>query len=82
VNLLIGHPQMVPIGADVSAAPLNDYYFYVKIKKDDQLPNNSKIIEIPINASYKLRVLYLVENPLVDEVIQKKGWVTYPFNRE
>jgi len=82
VNLLIGHPQMIPIGADVSAAPLNDYYFYVKIKQDDQLPNNTKTIEIPINASYKLRVLYLVENPLVDEVIQKKGWVTYPFDRE
>jgi arabinofuranosyltransferase len=79
VNLLIGHPQMVPIESELSGAPLNDYYFYVKITKSDRLPANSKIIEIPINPGYKLRVLYLVANPEVDDVIRKRGWVTYAF---
>lgn len=82
VNLLIGHPQMVPIESDLRGAPLNDYYFYVKITKNDRLPANSKIIEIPINSAYKLRVLYLVETPLVDETIKKNGWLSYPFERE
>ena len=76
VNLLIGHPQMVPIQA-VPSTPLGDYYFYVKIGAD-KIPANSRIIEIPINSRYKLRVLYLVQNPLVDETIKKKGWVAYP----
>lgn len=80
VNLLIGHPQMVPI--DSAAPPAwGDYYFYVRITRQDPLPANSKIIEIPINSRYKLRVLYLVENPLVEDAIRRKVWVTYPFDR-
>jgi arabinofuranosyltransferase len=82
VNLLIGHPQMVPIDSKPGDIPLYDLYFYVKIAKNDRLPATSRIIEIPINSSYKLRVLYLVENPLVDAAIKRKAWVTYPFNRE
>lgn len=81
VNLLIGHPQMVPIDSKPGDMLLYDLYFYVKITKDDSLPATSRIIEIPINSSFKLRVLYLVENPLVDAAIKRKGWVTYPFNR-
>jgi len=77
VNLLIGHPQMVPIDSSPSE-PWNDYYFYVRITRHDTLAANARIIEIPINARYKLRVLYLVENPLVDDAIRRKGWVTYP----
>jgi arabinofuranosyltransferase len=81
VNLLIGHPQMVPIDSG-TAQPWSDYYFYVRISRHESLPANSRIIEIPINSRYKLRVLYLVENPLVDDTIKRKGWVTYPFDRE
>ncbi|MDQ2855528.1 MAG: hypothetical protein M3R68_04310, partial [Acidobacteriota bacterium] len=82
VNLLIGHPQMVPIDSAPPEMPLDDYYFYVKITKNDGLPPNPRIIEIPINPGYKLRVLYLVENPLVDATIKRKGWMTYPFDRD
>jgi arabinofuranosyltransferase len=82
VNLLIGHPQMVPINSDPGEMQLDDYYFYVKITKNNGLPANARIIEIPINSNYKLRVLYLVENPLVDAAINRKGWVTYPFDRK
>ncbi|MCU1266540.1 MAG: hypothetical protein JWM21_2858 [Acidobacteria bacterium] len=82
VNLLIGHPQMVPLDSDLRDVALTDYYFYVKITKNDSLPANSRIVEIPINSKYKLRVLYLVENPLVEGAIKRKGWVTYPLEHE
>ena len=81
VNLLIGHPQMVPIDSS-AAQPWSDYYFYVRITRHESLPANSRIIEIPINSRYKLRVLYLVQDPLIDDTIKRKGWVTYPFDRE
>jgi arabinofuranosyltransferase len=78
VNLLIGHPQMVSTASDISEGYWNDYYFYVKITPQDALPENARILEIPINAGYKLRALYLTENPQVEAVIQKKHWITYP----
>lgn len=80
VNLLIGHPQMVVNESDITEAALNDYFFYVRISKQDSLPPGSKLIEIPINSKYKLLVMYLVENPIVDEVIKKKGWITHPIH--
>lgn len=80
VNPLIGHPQMVPID---SSAPQkwSDNYFYVIITPHDALPMNARIIEIPINAKYKLRVLYLVESSLVDDAIKRNGWTTHPLLR-
>jgi len=81
VNLLIGHPQMSATASDVSKEPWRDDYFYVKITPADSLPKNARIIEIPINARYKLRALYLTENPLVEATIQKQGWATYPVIR-
>jgi arabinofuranosyltransferase len=81
VNLLIGHPQMAPIDS-AALQSWHDYYFYVRLTRQDNLPPHSKIIEIPINSKYKLRVLYLVENPLVEATIKRKGWVTYPLVRD
>ena len=76
VNLLIGHPQMVPIN-EPPAATLRRDYFYVRT---DCPPADARIIEIPINPHYKLRVLYLNQNPVVDAAIATNGWVTYPIN--
>jgi hypothetical protein len=75
VNLLIGHPQLVPIETPPKL-PWYDYYFYVKVTPQD-LPAGSKIIEIPINSKYKMQVLSLVESPVVNEAIQRNGWVSY-----
>jgi len=81
VNLLIGHPQMVSTASDGPAEPLSENYFYTRITPRDVLPQNARILEIPINQGYKLRLLYLTESPLVDETIKRKGWKTYPFVR-
>lgn len=77
VNLLIGHPQMIANESKISQIPWNDYFFYTRISRQDNLPVGSKLIEIPINSKYKLLILYLVQNSLVDEAIQKKGWITH-----
>jgi len=81
VNLLIGHPQFVPIETPpkVPWDAWYEYYFYVRVEPQ-KLPAGSKIIEIPINAKYKMQVLSLVESPVVNEAIQRNGWVAYdPF---
>lgn len=82
VNLVIGHPQMIPTTSEKGGYSdyWSDIYFYVKITPQDVLPKNARIIEIPINAHYKLRVLYLTENSVVDAAIQKRGWVTFPMS--
>jgi len=78
VNLLIGHPQLVPLETPANL-PWHDYYFYVKVTQQD-LPADSRIIEIPINSKYKMHVLYLVRSPVVDEAIRRNGWVSFaPF---
>jgi len=81
VNLLIGHPQMVPLGAP-PRTKFGYGDFFVKITHDDSLPATARIVEIPINSKYKLRALYLFENELVDEVIRERGWTTFAFQTE
>jgi len=54
---------------------------HVRINAEDQLPPNSRIVEISINSKFKLRALYLFENPVIDEAIKNTGWVTYPYHQ-
>jgi arabinofuranosyltransferase len=81
VNLLIGHPQMVPLNAPPLTNP-DDYYFYVRVAPGSPAAAHAKVIEIPINQGYKLRVLYLAPTSEIDKTIRRLGWTTYPIRAD
>lgn len=80
VNLLIGHPQMVPKWDN------RDLYFTIQLNPliwmntfdRNLLPKEAKVIEIPINRDFKLITIYLTPDPYIDEVIRKHNWKVVP----
>lgn len=47
---------------------------YVPFGRREELPADASIVEIPIRADRKLRVLYLVRDPGIDRCIAAGGW--------
>ena len=75
VNLVIGHPQLRKrnelITENYHLSDLEN--FRVLDLRLEQLPKNSKIIEIPVSKNYKVIVLYLTKHKYVDEVIRENN---------
>ncbi len=85
VNLLVGHPWMIS-KADTTDTryPINDVLrrFLLKSRvKPEEVPLESKIIEIPIDQNYTLVVFYIFKSKAVDEAIQRNAWKVYPILR-
>jgi arabinofuranosyltransferase len=80
VNLVIGHPQVEPIeNTAVSENFQNDIQKFMCYDGFDTslIPTNSKIIEIPLNLQYKIKVLYLKQNKSIDRIVKKSNLKTY-----
>ena len=84
VNLVIGHPRVRAINSRARAV-----YSFQQIKEMFHLVNfnhnkitpRSRVIEIQINRSLIMRVLYLVPSAAVDDVIRREALRTYPIHR-
>jgi arabinofuranosyltransferase len=80
VNLVIGHPWMEPVAQkrdDRKSFTVGELYRY-RVWNLDMLPPSAKMVGIPIDENWQLYALYLTQSPIVDEVIRKEGWKTYP----
>ena len=74
VNLVLGHPIVREIS---SPATTNPNAFFLGILDVSTLPKTSQIIEIPLNSSYRIDVLYILKNSAVDKVIEDLKLVTH-----
>jgi hypothetical protein len=78
VNIVVGHPIVRPRDELTEPADLlhNLGAHPFKLALDDlgDLPPETRIVEIPVDAQYSLIVLYLVRHPLVDQRIEEHGW--------
>lgn len=78
VNLVIGHPVIVPSGwRPHPARPLDLRSFRLIDAQPADLPSTARVIEIPLDRESKLLALYLVANPQVDKTIQEQSWQTH-----
>ena len=81
-NLVIGHPLVAPLGAaHKSRYELEDLEaFRIPLEgvSPQMVPENARVIEIPIGVGSKIDVLYLVQSPVVDAVIEAEALKTYP----
>jgi arabinofuranosyltransferase len=84
VSLVVGHPW---VSVNITK---NRKYTLSQVASRPFISNNGtnalldkdvKVVEIPMDAGSVLSVVYLVENPEVDEAIEKNGWRTYPIGR-
>ena len=46
-----------------------------------RIPNGTRIIEIPLSNGTKWLAWYLKKNPVVDEVVQRNNWRSYPVSQ-
>lgn len=67
VHLALSHPTVVPIGAPTFVAP------FLPRAGGEPLPD-APLIEIPLDARYKLIVWYLLPHPKIDAAIARNGW--------
>ena len=73
VNIIIGHPRVRPI-SQVTMPACSFESFFVQDARTEyfgEIPQNFKLIEIPIDDTYKLVAIYLFTNPAIDELIQQ-----------
>jgi hypothetical protein len=74
VNLIIGHPKIVPIQGRRDRS-LRSYFW---IPTDTSLlPKEAKFIEIPLTDKYNVQVLYIKQHKHVDDVIKRYNLRAY-----
>jgi arabinofuranosyltransferase len=78
VNLVIGHPQYLDRSVPASTVLGQLNRFQVTIRDIDELPEGSRLVEIPVTPKRNLFVIYLLANRSVDEAIARNNWRTYP----
>lgn len=73
VTIIIGHPRVRPIGQATPPSCSFGSFFILDAKPEyyGEIPQNFRIIEIPIDDSYKLVALYFFQNPAVDRCIER-----------
>jgi hypothetical protein len=77
VNLVLGHPWVVPASWKPDLAqPLDLRRFRLIDARPADLPLGARVIEIPLDRETKLLALYLIANPYVEKAIQENGWQT------
>ncbi len=76
VNLMISHPLMFPTNEAIDYTVENTREI-LGIQGGGRIPDDSMILEIPIDREWKLVSLYLTRNPLVDDAIERNSWNTY-----
>lgn len=83
VNLVIGHPRMVPVGA-----PPRDHYQLADLKEfwlvgieKDLLPDDLRVLTIPITRDWQLECLYLKRNEAIERAIVAHNWHVTPVAR-
>ncbi len=70
---------MVPMNEPMSyCVPRIDQYYFYGLREWGELPVGSKAIAIPVNERYKVVVLYIRENPVVDDAIVANGLEVFP----
>jgi arabinofuranosyltransferase len=81
VNLVIGHPQVIHnnrASRPVTSAEQLERRFLLRNVRPELIPKGAKVVEIPVNDSHKISVLYLAPSDIVDRVIESNGLRTSP----
>lgn len=81
VNLIVGHPWVARAGSPVpNRADSQEFaiHFFFWLPGQDKIPDDSRLLEIPLDAGRNLLALYVVRDARVDEAIRANGWRTFP----
>lgn len=69
---------MVPMNVPLQDAIAKlDSYKSFAVRNWDDLPPGSKAVAIPVNAEYKVVLLYIRPSPIIDQAIADNGWEVY-----
>ncbi len=74
VHLVIGHPQV----RRRTSPPVTDLRRYTfEGLRPELLPDTTRIVDVPIDARFKISILYLTPHDDVDRVIEERGFQTF-----
>jgi hypothetical protein len=76
VNLVLGHPAMV--NSDSTANKVGLDWLIPGYQAGDRIPEDARLVEIPIDRGYRLVALYLVRSGHVERAIAHQGWILRP----
>ena len=79
VNLVIGHPAIQRREAGARRFRFDE--FVVVDQPSDPVPAGARFVIVPISESHDLTMLALIPHAAVDQVIQERGFETYPVER-
>ncbi|MEZ4706709.1 MAG: hypothetical protein R3A44_05870 [Caldilineaceae bacterium] len=76
VNLVVGHPWLKERNPAIeSKYVMDDLNNFIKIANyEHMIPENTKIIEVPIDEHQVLAIWYLKESPVIDDAITRLNW--------
>jgi hypothetical protein len=76
---VLGHPIVKPL----NTAPTLRLKKFIPTDDPDAslLPDNARIIEIPLDATYRLDVLYLISHPYIDDMIERLNLKTHRIDK-
>ncbi len=79
VNLLIGHPRLMPAGTTADSIATRGLFEsgYLAIPLDG-LPDGARAVVIPVDADHSLAALYLCPHPAIDAAIATRRWTAAP----
>jgi arabinofuranosyltransferase len=77
-NLVIGQPGATAPEPGRSAYRLSELTFVYPSADLRDLPEDTRVIEVPQIDGQVWLIIYLAPNELVDEAIERNGWATYP----
>lgn len=79
VNLLIGHPRLVPAGTTADSIATRGFFEsgYLAIPLDG-LPDGVRALVIPVDADHSLAALCLRSHPGIEAALAGRGWTAAP----
>jgi arabinofuranosyltransferase len=83
VNLVIGHPTLVPRSRARPAYAADDrhlrqMFVFRPLPDPESLPRDACVVEIPVGADDALLAIYLTPHPAVEDRIRAAGWRVVP----
>jgi arabinofuranosyltransferase len=81
VDLVIGQPRVVPVESDRTSYRLSEVANLWPAADLKQLPDDARIIEIPVTDDQVWLVVWLQPNQRVEDAVERNGWRTLPIDR-
>ena len=77
-NLIIGQPFIDDLEPDRTEFRTGELISVYPVVDLNELPDSAQVIQVPLSEDKVWPIIYLHQNDLVDEAIEREGWKVFP----